>query len=133
MLLERILNVFTSLRLTVFCLACALVLVFAGTLAQVHLGLYVTQERYFHSLFVLWTPPGTSLKIPVWPGGYLLGGLLLVNLLAAHIKRFTFSRKKFGLFIIHGGLILLFVGQFLTETFQVESFMRLEEGETKNY
>jgi hypothetical protein len=30
-------------------------------------------------------------------------------------------------------LILLFLGQFLTETFQIESFMRLEEGETKNY
>ena len=71
--------------------------------------------------------------MPVWPGGYLLGSVLLVNLLAAHIKRFTLSRKKIGLFLIHAGLILLFVGQFLTETFQIESFMRLEEGETKSY
>ena len=130
---EQILNFFTSLRLTVFCLACALVLVFAGTLAQVHLGLYVTQERYFHSLFVMWSPEGTNWKIPVWPGGYLLGSVLLVNLIAAHIKRFSFTRKKAGLFLIHAGLILLFLGQFLTETYQIESFMRLEEGETKNY
>ena len=133
MFLDRFISFFTSLRLTVFCLACALVLVFAGTLAQVHLGLYVTQERYFHSLFVFWSPPGTNWRIPVWPGGYLLGGLLLVNLLAAHAKRFTLSRKKIGLFMIHAGLILLFVGQFLTETFQVESYMQLEEGETRNY
>ncbi len=133
MLLDRTVRFLTSLRLTVFCLACALVLVFAGTLAQVHLGLYVTQERYFHSLFVFWTIPGTSWSVPVWPGGYLLGAVLLVNLIAAHIKRFDLSRKKVGLFLIHAGLILLFVGQFLTETFQVESFMRLEEGETKNY
>lgn len=133
MLLDRFLSLLTSLRLTVFCLACALVLVFAGTIAQVQLGLYVTQERYFHSLFVFWTPPGTSWKVPVWPGGYLLGALLLINLVAAHVKRFTLSRQKIGLFLIHAGLILLFVGQFLTETFQVETYMRLEEGETKNY
>src|SRR5215831_12600224 len=112
-MLDRLLNLLTSLRLTVFCLACALVLVFAGTLAQINLGLYVTQERYFHSLFVFWTPAGTNWHIPVWPGGYLLGGILLVNLAAAHIKRFTLSPKKIGLFVIHAGLILLFVGQFL--------------------
>jgi hypothetical protein len=133
MLLDRIISFFTSLRLTVFCLAAALVLVFAGTIAQVHLGLYVTQERYFHSLFVMWSPEGASWKVPVWPGGYLIGAVLLVNLIAAHIKRFTFTAKKIGLFLTHAGLILLFVGQFLTESFQVESFMRLEEGETKNY
>lgn len=130
---KKLLNLFASMRLTVFCLACALVLVFAGTLAQVHLGLYVTQERYFHSIFVFWTIPGTSWKIPVWPGGYLLGGVLLVNLICAHFKRFTWSRKKIGLALIHGGLVLLFLGQFFTETLQVESFLRLEEGETKNY
>jgi hypothetical protein len=132
-MLDRFLSFFTSLRLTVFCLACALVLVFAGTLAQIQLGLYVTQERYFHSLFVLWSPAGSSWKIPVWPGGYLLGALLLINLIAAHVKRFSLSPKKIGLFLVHGGLILLFLGQFLTESFQVESFMRLEDGETKNY
>jgi len=37
------------------------------------------------------------------------------------------------LLLIHAGLILLFLGQFFTEMFQVESFMRLEEGETKSY
>ncbi len=130
---NRLRQVFASLRLTVFCLACALVLVFAGTLAQVHLGLYVTQERYFRSLFVLWTIPGTGLKVPVWPGGYLIGAVLLVNLIAAHLQRFRFTRKRVGLLLIHSGLILLFAGQFLTETLQVESSMRLEEGETKNY
>jgi hypothetical protein len=132
-MLDRTINFFTSLRLTVFCLACALVLVFAGTMAQVHLGLYVTQARYFHSLIVFWTPEGTSWRIPVWPGGYLIGGVLLLNLIAAHVKRFTLSWKKSGLFLIHAGLIMLFLGQFFTELFQVESFMRIEEGETKNY
>jgi hypothetical protein len=132
-MLDRFLSFLTSLRLTVFCLACALVLVFAGTLAQVHMGLYLTQERYFHSLFVFWSVPGTGWNVPVWPGGYLIGAVLLVNLIAAHIKRFILTPRKIGLFLIHAGLIMLFLGQFLTESFQVESFMRLEEGETKNY
>lgn len=132
-MLNRVVRFFTSLRLTVACLTAALVLVFAGTLAQVNLGLYVTQEQYFRSLFVFWTPPGTDWKIPVWPGGYLLGSVLLVNLLAAHYQRFKFTWKKSGIFLTHVGLILLLVGQFLTEVFQVESFMRIEEGATKNF
>ncbi len=132
-MLNPIIKFFSSLRLTVVCLVCAMVLVFVGTLAQVHLGLWDAQKHYFHSLFVFWTPQGTTWKIPVWPGGYLLGWVLLINLLAAHITRFQFSRKKVGIFLTHIGLILLLVGQFLTELFQVESNLRLEEGESKNY
>ncbi len=132
-MVDRFINFFTSLRLTVVCLALAIVLVFVGTLAQVDLGLYATQEKFFRSFFVFWTPGGTSLKIPVMPGGWLLGLLLLVNLIAAHIKRFNFSRKKIGILCIHAGLILLLSGQFLTELFQQESQMRLEPGDTKFY
>jgi hypothetical protein len=131
--LKSLLDFFSSLRLTVACLSMAMVLVFFGTLAQVKIGLWAAQENYFQSLFVYWTPSGTSLNIPVWPGGWLLGGILLVNLLAAHHKRFSWSRKKAGIIIIHAGLILLLVGQFATEVLQVESFMRLEEGDSKNY
>ncbi len=130
---DRILNFFTSLRLTVVLLLLALVLVFAGTLAQVKYGLYVVQSEYFRSLFVWWHPQGASWKVPIYPGGWLLGGFLLINLVAAHIKRFKFTWKKSGIFLTHIGLILLLAGQFLTEMFQTESQMRLEQGETKNY
>jgi hypothetical protein len=126
-------NFFASLRLTVVTLSMAMVLVLVGTFAQVKLGLYLAQERYFSSLFVFWSPQGADWKIPVWPGGYLLGGILLLNLIAAHIKRFTFTRKKAGIFIVHAGLILMFVGQFATQLLQVESFMAIPTGETKNY
>lgn len=132
-MLSRVLNFFTSLRLTVACLVCALVLVFVGTLAQVKLGLYTAQSEYFRNVFVYWQPAGSHWRIPVFPGGWLLGGLLLLNLLGAHAKRFEISRKKIGIFMIHGGLILLLLGQFFTEIFQVESAMRLEPDETKNY
>src|SRR3954470_14861303 len=114
---------FSSLRLTVVTLSMALVLVFVGTLAQVKMGLYLAQEKYFSSLFVFWGPQDAKWQIPVWPGGYLLGAILLLNLVAAQISRFHFSAKKFGIYIIHLGLIFMFLGQFTTQLLQVESFM----------
>lgn len=132
-MLARVINFFTSLRLTVVCLCLAILLVFGGTLAQVRLGLYTVQSEFFRSFLIYWTPNGTHWRIPVFPGGWLIGLVLLANLLAAHIKRFKFERRKLGIILIHAGLILLLCGQFLTEIFQVESQMRIETGETKNY
>jgi hypothetical protein len=129
----KVLNILTSLRLTVLCLALALGLVFIGTLAQVKYGLYIVQHDFFGSFIVWWKGENGSWKIPVYPGGYLLGVVLLANLIAAHLKRFELSKKKFGIFVIHLGLILLLVGQLFTQLFQVESFMRIEEGSARNY
>lgn len=131
--MNAIFNFFSSLRLTVVTLAMSLVLVFVGTLAQVKMGLYLAQEKYFSSMLVYWSPQNADWKIPVWPGGYLLGAILLLNLIAAHIKRFSFAKKKFGIFIVHAGLILMFIGQFATQLLQVESYMSIPEGETRNY
>jgi hypothetical protein len=132
-MIDRFVNIFSSLRLTIVCLSLAAVLVFAGTLAQVRLGLYVVQSEFFRSFFIYWTPGGSHLKIPVFPGGWLIGVVLLANLLAAHIQRFHFSRRKIGLLLVHAGLILLLAGFFLSDIFQVESQMRLELGESKSY
>ncbi len=133
MLLSRVVKFFCSLRLTVVCLALALVLVFAGTLAQVNIGLYAAQAKYFRSLFVLWPVPGTGLKLPVYPGGYLIGGVLVINLVAAYFSRFGLRKEKAGLLMVHSGLVLLLLGQLATDLLQVESGMRLTEGETKNF
>lgn len=135
---RRLFEFFSSLRLTVVFLALSVVLVFIGTVAQVEEGLYAAQERYFRSLIIWWHPgagmPGDgSFRIPVFPGGYFIGGVLLVNLIVAYIKRFKFTRKKIGLIIIHVGLVLLLVGQLATDMLSVESAMQLFEGDTKNY
>jgi hypothetical protein len=132
-MVHRIIGFLTSLRLTVACLILALILVFVGTLAEVHMGLYAAQSEIFRSFLVYWSPEGSHIKIPVYPGGWLIGLTLLVNLIAAHIKRFQWSRKKIGIVMIHGGLIFLLLGQFLTETFQIESQMRLPVGSSRNY
>lgn len=132
-MIDRVFRFFSSLRLTVVLLACALLLVFVGTLAQVKFGLYEVQAEFFRNVFVWWHPKGANWKIPILPGGWLLGGMLLLNLVAAHLKRFQFTKKKIGIFTIHAGLILLLLGQFFTEVFQVESNIRFEEGQTRNY
>ncbi|MGD0812119.1 MAG: cytochrome c biogenesis protein ResB [Verrucomicrobiota bacterium] len=132
-MIHRFVSIITSLRLTVVCLVAALILVFVGTLAQVDLGLYAAQAKFFRSFFVYWTPGGGRLSIPVFPGGWLIGLVLLANLLAAHVKRFRFTPRKYGILLVHSGLIFLLVGQFMTEIFQVESTMRIEVGGTKNY
>ena len=131
--IDAIVQFFTSLKLTVACLVIAVILVFIGTLAQVDLGLFQSQEKYFRSMFVFWSPGNSGFQIPILPGGYLLGTILLLNLIAAHIKRFAFTKKKVGIFIIHAGIIILLLGQFFTEILQVESAMRLTEGQEKNY
>lgn len=131
--LDLVLQCFTSLRLTVALLFLAMVLVFLGTLAQVKLGLYIAQEQFFRSFFVWWRPGGGDWKIPVFPAGYLLGTMLLLNLLAAHLKRFQFTKGKIGIYLIHAGLILLLVGQLLTEQLSQESSMRLVEGRASNF
>ena len=130
----RWLKPITSLKLTIFCLACAMVLVFVGTLDQVHIGVFEAENRYFKSFFLFFTPPHTDLRIPWFPGGYIVGGLLLVNLVAAHLARFKLSWKKAGILLLHSGLILLLVGQLFADLFvDLESQMRLDQGQTKNY
>ncbi len=122
---------FVSLKLTVVLLVLSMVLIFAATLDQVNLGIWAVQEKYFHSFFVLWRV--RDVPIPVFPGGYLIGGFLLINLISAHLYRFKLSWRKSGLWLTHAGLILLLVGEQLTGLMQQEFQMRLAEGETKNY
>jgi hypothetical protein len=127
------LRFFMSLQLTVVLLALSLVLVFVATLAQVNLGIWAVQAKYFHSFFVMASVPGTALFVPVFPGGYLIGGLLLINLAVAHVYRLRLTWSKSGLWLTHFGLILLLLGELLTGLWQKESMMRLDQGETKSY
>ena len=124
---------FVSLKLTVVLLALSLILIFWATLAQVQLGVWGVQEHFFRTFFVLQNIPGTDIPVPVFPGGYFIGGLLLINLITAHISRFKLSWRKSGIFLTHLGLILLLVGELLSGLWQEEYSMRLDEGQTRNY
>lgn len=138
--MKSLLQFFSSLKLTVVLLTFSMALIFFGTLDQVHYGIWHTQKLYFESFLVVWSYPEqwvghehlSWLHIPM-PGGYLLGGLLFINLLTAHITRFKLSWKKSGIFLVHFGLILLLVSELLTDLVSVESQMPVDEGGTRNY
>jgi hypothetical protein len=131
--MKKIVHFFTSLKLTVVLLAFAIVLVFVGTLAQADEGLYGAQAHYFKQWLVI----GAHLfghKIPlILPGGYLIGTLLLVNLVVTHIYRFELTWKKAGIQLAHAGIIVLLVGQLSTDLISRELQMSFSEGQSRDY
>lgn len=120
-----------SLPLTVALLALGIVLVLAATLDQVNIGIWAVQQKYFHT-FAVFTDVG-NLRLAVFPGGYLIGGLLLINLIGSHIYKFKFAWRKTGIQLTHAGLILLLLGELFSGLWQDEYHLRLDEGQTRNY
>ncbi len=59
--------------------------------------------------------------------------MLLINLLAAHLRYYQPGKRKIGIALIHLGVVLLLVGQMLTDFLARESALHLRIGETKNY
>jgi hypothetical protein len=129
--LRSLRDLIVSLKLTVVLLVFGMVLVFAATLDQTNLGIWGIQQKWFRA-FVVFQNVG-DFSVPIFPGGYLIGGLLLINLVAAHLYRFAFSWRKAGIVLAHFGLIFLLVGELLSGLWQQDFHMLLSEGETKNY
>jgi hypothetical protein len=130
---EHMFKLFSSLKLTVTCLVLGCVIVFWGTIAQVHLGLYKAQNEFFRSFFVYWTPTRSGLHVPIFPAGYFIGTVLLINLFVAHFRYYQPGKRKIGILLIHLGVVLLLLGQMLTDFLSRESNLHLRIGQTKNY
>jgi hypothetical protein len=133
------LSAVASLRVTVVLFVLAMFLVFAGTLAQIDLGIWTVVEKYFRSLYV-WVPLRTFFPrrwdVPggfPYPGGWLIGGLLMFNLLAAHLVRFKISWKRSGILVIHAGIVVLMVSEFVTGIGATEGNMIIVEGGSANF
>ncbi|QEL15861.1 cytochrome c biogenesis protein [Limnoglobus roseus] len=145
---KAILKPLASLQLTVVLFALGMGLVFFGTLAQMNDGIWTVVEQYFWSM-VVWVPFDlfakfgqvffflpTNFHLPgsfPFPAGKLLGFAMLANLLAAHAVRFRVSWRRAGILVVHSGLILLFIGEAITRTAQVEQRMIINEGESVNF
>jgi hypothetical protein len=136
----RCLEVLASLRLTVILFTLSIFLVYFGTWAQKDASIWAVVNQYFRSFYV-WIPFKVLLMYSVddvggsipYPGGWLLGGLLLINLLAAHAVRFKISWKRSGILLIHSGLILMMVGELVTGLYAVEGHMFIMEGNSANF
>lgn len=116
--MNNILKYFLSLRLTVTLLSLSMILVFCGTLAQVDKGIWTVMDQYFRtwiawidlSIFFNKFNPLSAFSIP-FPGGFLIGALLSMNLLVVHAKTFKIFVTGKRLYV---GLSLLIVGLILT-------------------
>src|SRR5947209_2645727 len=89
-LLVQALHLAASLKITVVLLFMSLLLVFWGTLAQGEAGVWTVVSTYFRNFLVLipikiilFNAVGTSDIVIPYPGGLLIGTVMLVNLLAA--------------------------------------------------
>ena len=111
-----------SLRLTVALLAMGLFIVLVGTLAQVDKGMWEVMEDYFTSWIAViefqvffprsWFPswqnvPGKFL----FPGGALIGSVMVLNLIAAHAVRFKVQARGARLAT---GLAMILLGVWVT-------------------
>jgi ABC-type transport system involved in cytochrome c biogenesis permease subunit len=146
--LRLVLAFAASLRVTVVLFALAVVVVFFGTMAQIDEGIGTAVQQYFRSLLV-WVPIQLLVKfgqiffgVPKtlsmpgsfpFPGGWLIGGLLLGNLLAAHLVRFKLSWKRSGILILHSGLVILMLSELITGLFATEATMTIHEGENVGF
>lgn len=147
--LWRVIKALSSLQLTVALFTLSMLLVFFGTLAQVDKGIWTVVDEYFRS-WVVWVPfqliasfgwkffefpaAGTQWggSFPL-PGGWLIGGVMLANLIAAHLTRFKLSWRRSGIILIHFGVILMMIGELVTGLYAVESRMVLQIGEKTNF
>lgn len=130
--MKKILKKFASLRITVVILIAGLMLVLAGTLAQTHMPIREAQKIYFQS-FVVSLHFKNGMTIPVLPGGYTLGIVMIVNLLCAYLTTFKWSFKRIGILIMHSGILMLLLSQLITDLYSVESQVILDHGQAKNY
>lgn len=136
---QHVLDFFGSLQLTVTLLTLSILLIFFGTLAQIDMGVWTIVKDYFRSFIVMvdfqiFFPRNRVVPggFP-FPGGALLGSLLMINLIVAHVQRFDLSKNKIGLTIIHFGILLLLAGEGLTGLLAQESNMSIDEGGASNY
>src|SRR5258706_10497696 len=96
-------DILASVKLTLLCLALAIVVILFGTLAQVKMGTFAAQKQFFNSWLLYARFDG--LKVPVFVGGLAVGAAWMVNLMAAFARRFTFRRRDTGILMSHFGLM----------------------------
>ena len=112
----------TLLFYTLPWLICLLV---AGTIAQKYMGLYQAQHMFFSS-WILWYG-----FLPL-PGGRLTLALIFVTLAAKFLFKSKWSWSQSGIILTHFGVLLLFIGGFITAYNAKESFILIPEGQRTN-
>lgn len=110
-----------------------MVLLFFASLDMAEIGIPQAQALYFRNLIAIWHYPDhwplarllSWIALPI-PGGYLLGPLLIANLICSHLRRFRRTVGHVGLLLLHTGILGLIAGQAITDHAQRIYLMGLE-------
>ena len=127
--LNSILRKIGAIQWTILLLFKLFFLILFATFAQVDLGIFEANKKYFTS----WIIYLDNTSIPIYLGGYTIGLLLVINLIASHTVKIKSTKAKLGIFLIHFGLVLLIIGSGLTSWLGKEMNMSIKEGATKYY
>jgi hypothetical protein len=122
-----------SIKLAVIGMILLMLVVTACTLAEVRLGVYGAVEAWIRTFLVWGRVPGTALRLPVFPGGGLIGALLIVNLTASLLTRHRLEWRRCGLILTHLGVMVLVAGEFSTAFWARESLLSVEVGHSRNW
>lgn len=123
---NKIIKALSNVKLAVVCLLLLFTLTYWGTIAQVHQGLYIAQERFFESFFFL------VMGVIPFPGAQLVMWVLFINLVCVALTRLVYKWRNIGIIIIHFGLMLFLVSGYIVLHGSQESFLTLYEGQTSN-
>jgi hypothetical protein len=116
--MKKLIDFFLSLKLTVILLVLSMILVFVGTLAQVDKGIWTVMDQYFRCFIAwidlpvlfprAWNIP--NIQLP-FPGGFLIGFLLTINLLTVHAASFRIQargrRRLAGVIVLLLGVLVV--------------------------
>lgn len=128
----RLFDFLCSYGLATFLLAALLLVTFLGTLEQVEHGLYLSQQKYFESWII------TKIDIGQWhvpflfPGGFLLMTLLVINMLCGAIIRMRKNPRTIGVLISHVSILFLLISGAVSFFFKKDGSLALFEGQTSN-
>ena len=100
------------------------ILTFFGTWEQGVSTLYDVQTNYFGSIYVVHWLGDFPLLLP---GGYLLMGLLFVNLVVGGLLRMRKDVTRIGVFVIHLGMALLLLSGFAEDMLSTKGMMSVSE------
>jgi hypothetical protein len=123
---HSIIKLFSSIKITVVCLALFFILTLWGTIAQIQEGLYLAQKQFFFSWYFL------GFGFLPFPGAKLVLFVLFINLLCVSMTRFVYRWSHLGIFLIHLGILSYFISAFITYKVSEESNLTLLEGEGSN-
>jgi hypothetical protein len=130
-----VIGLFSSYGMACVILVLLCLLTYLGTIAQVDIGLFEAQKRYFTSWLVL-HPLHFGSAEPLFPvplpGVMLLMALFSVNLILGALMRLRRRPSHVGLFIVHGGILILLLGGLITHAVAIDGQMTLAPGEASN-